>query len=130
MGVNLSSLIPVKQIEFFDLANKTIAVDAFNTMFQFISVIRDKFTGEPLRDSKGNITSHLSGLFYRTARLMENGAEVIYVFDGKPPEFKRKTIQEREKIREEARKKWIEAVERGEEAKKYAQGASSLTGEM
>jgi len=130
MGVNLSSLIPVKQIEFFDLANKTIAVDAFNTMFQFISVIRDKFTGEPLRDSKGNITSHLSGLFYRTARLMENGAEVIYVFDGKSPEFKRKTIQEREKIREEARKKWIEAVERGEEAKKYAQGASSLTGEM
>lgn len=130
MGVQLGSLIPSQKIELSDLSHKSIAVDAFNTMFQFISIIRDRFTGEPLKDSHGNITSHLSGLFYRTIKLMENNIEVVYVFDGKSPEFKEKTKKAREKIRENARNKWIEAVEKGEEAIKYAQGASKLTDDM
>ncbi len=130
MGVNLGGLIPTQQIEYSSLSGKSIAIDAFNTIFQFISIIRDRFTGEPLRDSNGNVTSHLSGLFYRTTKMIEYGIEPVYVFDGKAPEWKKQTQQEREKVREEARKKWAEAVEKGEEAMKYAQGSSKLTGEM
>ncbi len=132
MGVNFGGLFPTQEISFEQLNGKTIAIDAFNVMFQFLSSIRDRFTGEPLRDSKGNVTSHLAGLFQRTAKLMEYGITPVYVFDGKPPEFKRKTIQAREKIREEAREKWKEALETGdvEAVRKYSQGASQLTTEM
>jgi len=76
------------------------------------------------------VTSHLSGLFHRTSKLLEFGIEPVYVFDGKPPIWKKKTQEAREKIREEARKKWAEAVEKGEEAIKYAQASSRLTGNM
>jgi flap endonuclease-1 len=87
-------------------------------------------TGEPLRDSKGRVTSHLSGLLYRTTNLIEAGIKPVYVFDGKPPEFKKKTIQEREAAKEEAVKKWKEAVEKGERAITYAQAAARFTDEM
>ncbi|MCX6815163.1 MAG: flap endonuclease-1 [Candidatus Aenigmarchaeota archaeon] len=132
MGVSLSGLVSAKELSLEDLNGKRIAIDANNTLYQFLSTIRDRLTGESLRDSNGEITSHLSGLFYRTSRLMESGIEPIYVFDGKPPEFKRETVQARMKIRAEAKRKWEEAVEKGEieKVKMYAQGAARLTEDM
>jgi len=132
MGVQISGIIPKTQVELQDLSGKKIAIDAYNILFQFLSIIRQRDTGEPLRDSKGRVTSHLSGLFYRTIKLINTGIKPIYVYDGEPPEFKRKTIKERERIREEARKKWKEAVKAGrkEDIMVYAQGASRLTDDM
>jgi flap endonuclease-1 len=130
MGVDISSLVTGRTIELIELSGKRVAVDAFNTLFQFLSIIRDRTTGEPLRDSKGRVTSHLSGLLYRTSNLLEAGIKPVFVFDGKPPEFKLRTIEERAALREEAKKKWEEAVAKGEPAMKYAQAASRLTDEM
>lgn len=122
--------MPKKEVELTSLSGKKIAIDAFNACYQFLSIIRDKMTGELLRDSKGRITSHLSGLFYRTSNLIEVGIKPAYVFDGEPPEFKKKVIEERERAKEEARKKWEEALEKGEKAITYAQATSILTEEM
>lgn len=132
MGVALGKLVAnaKKEIDLDYLKGRVVGIDAFNWIFQFLSIIRDRFTGEPLRDSKGNVTSHLSGIFYRTVRLMEAGIEPVYVFDGKPPEWKKRTIDERKKIRAEAEIKWKAAVEKGEEAIKYAQASSKLTDQM
>jgi flap endonuclease-1 len=133
MGVNLTELVQsAKQIGFEDLTGKCIAIDAYNTMYQFLSIIRDRFTGEPLRDSKGMVTSHLSGIFYRTARMLEHRIEPIYVFDGKPPAFKKYTTDARSKVREEARKKWKDAVEKKdyEAVRRYSQQAVRLTTDM
>jgi flap endonuclease-1 len=130
MGIQISEIIPKKEIELTDLAGKKIAIDAFNTIFQFLSIIRDRFTGESLKDSKGNVTSHLSGLMYRTINFIDAGMKPIYVFDGEPPKLKKRTVAEREQIRADAREKWHEALRKGEAAMKYAQAASQLTDEM
>jgi len=130
MGIQISEIIPKKEIELTDLAGKKIAIDAFNTIFQFLSIIRDRFTGEPLKDSKGRVTSHLSGLMYRTINFVDAGIKPIYVFDGEPPKLKKRTQEEREVIRSEAREKWKEALRKGEAAMKYAQASSQLTDEM
>jgi flap endonuclease-1 len=130
MGVQISGIIPSKEIELVTLSGKKIAIDAFNTCYQFLSIIRDRMTGEPLRDSKGRVTSHLSGLLYRTTNLIEVGIKPIYVFDGEPPKFKKKTIQDRAAAKEEATKKWKEAVEKGVPAKTYAQAAAKFTDAM
>jgi flap endonuclease-1 len=132
MGVNLSELVRGEQIEFADLKGRTIAIDAFNTLYQFLSIIRDRFTGEPLRDSRGRITSHLSGLFYRTANLVENGIDPIFVFDGEPPAFKRRTSEARRAVKEEAEEKLEKAREARdfEAIRRYAQATSRLTGDM
>jgi flap endonuclease-1 len=132
MGVSLTELISPREIEFQDLLGKGIAIDAHNTLYQFLSIIRDRMTGEPLRDSKGRVTSHLSGLFYRTSRMLESGIKPVFVFDGKPPDFKKETVEARKGIRRDAEVKWKQAVEKGEVEKvmMYAQGATKLTGSM
>jgi flap endonuclease-1 len=130
MGVNLGKIIEGKEIELSSLSGKKIAIDAFNAIFQFLSIIRDKETGEPLKDSKGRITSHLSGIFYRTANLIEFGIKPIFVFDGEPPDFKKKTIEKREKMRLEAERKMKEAIEKGEEFFKYAQATARINEEI
>ncbi|HDJ96636.1 MAG TPA: flap endonuclease-1 [Candidatus Aenigmarchaeota archaeon] len=130
MGVNLGKIVPRKEIELESISGKVIALDAYNILYQFLSTIRDRMTGEPLRDHKGRITSHLSGLFYRTGKLIEAGIKPVFVFDGEPPEFKKEIIKERKEMKEEALKMWMEAVKKGEEAKTYAQRASQLTEDM
>ena len=130
MGVQISQLFPKKEVELAELAGKKIAIDAYNSIHAFLSIIRDRFTGEPLKDSRGRITSHLSGLLYRNANLIENGISTVWVFDGKPPEFKQSTIEAREEVRKQAKRKWEEAVAKGEEAIKYAQAAVKVTEEM
>ncbi len=127
MGVQIGELVPRREIELENLYGRKIAVDAFNAMYQFLSTIRQR-DGTPLMDSKGRITSHLSGFFYRTINLMEAGIKPAYVFDGKPPEFKTRELERRREVRAEAEEKWHEALEKGnlEEAKKYAMRASRV----
>lgn len=131
MGVNLRELITGKEIEWSELRGKNIAVDAMNTLYQFLSTIRQP-DGTPLMDASGKITSHMSGLFYRTIRVYENGVKPCYVFDGKPPELKGRELEGRKERKQQAERKWKEAKERGdlEEAKKQAQRTSRFTPEM
>ena len=124
MGVKLKDLVSLKVIDFSTLSGKYISIDALNAIYQFMAIIRQP-DGTPLKDHNGNVTSHLSGLFYRTINFLEMGMKPVYVFDGRPPELKAATIEERIKIREAAREKWKEALREGdlESARKYAQAA-------
>lgn len=129
--MNLRGLLSFRQISLQELSGRTIAIDAMNTLYQFLAIIRQP-DGTSLMDRRGNITSHLSGVFYRTINLLEAGIKPVYVFDGEPPELKSETVEERRRIRQEAARKWEEALERGdlEEARKFAQSSTSLTDEM
>ncbi len=131
MGVMLSGLLEPKPIEFKELSGRRIAVDAYNALYQFLSIIRQP-TGEPLMDRNGNITSHLSGLLYRNANLLEHGILPAYVFDGEPPTFKKEVVEGRKDSRKHAEELWKEALSRGdiEEARLYAQASSKITMEM
>lgn len=124
MGVNISELVREckSNMEIETLTGRKIAIDALNVLYQFLSSIRQP-DGTPLKDSHGRITSHFSGLFYRTLKLIKAGIRPCYVFDGKPPKIKETTNTERRERRENARKKHKEALERGdiEEARKWAQ---------
>ncbi len=127
MGVNLRGLVPVTQIELRDLNGRRISIDAYNALYQFLAIIRQP-DGTLLMDRSGRVTSHLSGLFYRTSNLLQMGIKVIYVFDGVPPSLKEKEIARRLKVKEEAAVKYERALKEGklEEAKMYAQATSRL----
>ncbi len=131
MGVDLGELVEPEEIDFADMNDKVIVVDAMNTMYQFLSIIRQR-DGTPLKDSDGNTTSHLSGLFYRSINLLEKNIRPVYVFDGKPPQLKAKEAKERRKKREEARKEWEKLKQEGKISEAYSKAtqSSKLTGEM
>ncbi len=100
------------------------AVDANNALYQFLTIIRQP-DGTPLMDSKGRVTSHLSGILFRVSNFMEKGIRPVFVFDGKPTVLKQATVEERRKLRDTAEVKWQEAIERGDEAEAYKQARSA-----
>jgi len=127
LGVNLRDLVPKTTVSLKDLGGKSIAIDAYNALYQFLAIIRQP-DGTPLQNHTGRVTSHLSGLLYRTANLVEMGIKPAYVFDGTPPALKEVEIKRRMRVKEEATIKYEEALEAGkmEEAHTYAQATSRL----
>ncbi len=114
-----------------ELKGKILAVDSFNLLYQFLTTIRSP-TGAVLTDARGQVTSHLIGLFHRTTALMEQGLKLVFVFDGKPPEIKQKTWEKRKEVKAAASLKFKEAEESGDigSMKKFAARTAILTKEM
>ncbi|MEK6954918.1 MAG: flap endonuclease-1 [Candidatus Micrarchaeota archaeon] len=130
MGVAIGDIITHEKLTFDQIHGK-IAIDAYNALYQFLSIIRQP-DGTPLMDSQGRVTSHLSGLFYRTCNMLEKGLQPIYVFDGPPSELKRRTLDERKARKQLAAEEFVAAKEAGKEAemKIFAQQTTKLTKEM
>src|SRR3989338_588859 len=131
MGLQIGEIISRREIELHELKGKTIAVDAFNAIYQFLSSIRQP-DGTPLMDSKRRITSHLSGLFYRNIALLAEGIKLVYVFDGEYHELKGKTHEIRQGAKDIAKEKYEKAKEEEdvEGMGKYSRGFIKLNDEM
>jgi flap endonuclease-1 len=131
MGVDIGSLFRKEKISFNDLRDRVFVIDAHNVLYQFLASIRQR-DGTPLKDSKGRVTSHLSGLFHRTANIVEARIRPVYVFDGEPHPLKAKTLEDRRERKEKAEKEWKEALKKGdiEKAKTKAQQTSRVTDEI
>lgn len=131
MGVAINNILESKEIKLDDLSGKVLAVDAFNTLYMFLTTIRGP-DGSPLMDSKGRITSHLVGLFSRFSNLLEKGIKFVFVFDGVPPDLKKKERERRKSLKVEASKLYEEAKQKDDvqNMKKYAARTVFLTKDM
>tara|TARA_B000000460_G_scaffold147302_1_gene104074 strand:+ start:601 stop:1626 length:1026 start_codon:yes stop_codon:yes gene_type:complete len=127
MGIKLRDLSSPKKIKINDLDGNVVAIDGFNTIYQFLTTIRGQ-SGEPLMDSKGRVTSHITGLFYRNINLLMANIKPIYVLDGKPSPLKKIIIERRKEIKEKMKEKYHQALKEGkiEDAKKYARSTVKI----
>lgn len=114
MGVDISDLVVKHETSLKDHSGSTFSADAYNIMYQFLSSIRQP-DGTPLMDRQGRVTSHLSGIFYRTTNMLEAGIRPVFVFDGKPTVLKNRTIEERKLAKEKARIELEKAREAGDQ---------------
>jgi flap endonuclease-1 len=132
MGVLLTPIVVKETIALSDLRDRQVAVDANGELYQFLALIRLP-DGTPLTDRHGRITSHLSGLFYRTTRLIaEIGLQPLFVFDGRPPVEKSAEIARRRAIRERYEEEAAAARQAGDLARAYSKSTmtSRLTPDM
>jgi len=131
VGLDLKPLVVREKTNLESFASKVIAIDAYNAIYQFLAIIRGP-EGLPLSDSKGKVTSHISGLFYRNINFLSIGIKPVYVFDGRPPSLKSAEIERRKQIKKDATIKFEKALTEGkyEEARKYAQQTSAMRDEM
>jgi len=131
MGINLADIVTSEPRTLEDFSGKVLAIDAFNTLYQFLAIIRQP-DGTPLMDHEGRVTSHLSGIIYRASNFVAAGIKPAFVFDGEPPRLKARTIVARGEIKRRAEREWREAVEIGDlaTARTKAMQTSRLTGEM
>jgi len=131
VGLPLRVLVTAQELPWEALAGRTLAVDGFNAVYQFLATIRQR-DGQLFSDAEGRVTSHLMGTFYRTTSLLEQGVLPVWVFDGKPPERKAGTIRRRIEAKEKAETAWQEALAAGdlETARRKAAQTSRLTPAM
>src|SRR5256885_7006698 len=105
MGINLADIVSSEPRALEDFSGQVLAIDAFNTLYQFLAIIRQP-NGTPLMDHQGRVTSHLSGLIYRLSNFVAAGIKPVFVFDGEPPRLKARTIQSRGEIKRRAERGW------------------------
>lgn len=131
MGLDLAELAEAHPHDLEDFRGRILAVDAYNTLYQFLAIIRQP-DGTPLMDGKGRVTSHLTGLIYRNANVLQRGILPVYVFDGAPHPLKQGVLAARTESRNRARVAWEEAREAGdlERARRKAQQSSRLEDPM
>ena len=131
MGVALTELLLIKETDLEFFKNRVLVVDAPMWLYQFLSSIRQR-DGSLLTDSKGNVTSHLMGLFTRVSSLSQQNIKLAFVFDGTPPKLKHLTLEKRKETKLEAERKFLKAKEKEDLdlMKKYASRTSRLTVEM
>jgi len=106
----------IKQTSPNNFHGKKIAIDISILIYQVVIAIRN--SGSDLTNDKGDITSHILGLFNKTLSFLEKGIIPVYVFDGRPPQIKQKILDVRKQIRRKALEKLSDA-QSDEEKIKY-----------
>ena len=132
MGVALTPIVVKETIDLEALRGRRLALDGNGELYQFLALIRQR-DGTPLHDQTGRITSHLSGLFYRSTRLIADyGLQLVYVFDGAPPALKAAEIAHRRAVRQRYEEELEQARAAGDLARAYSKSTmtSRLTRDM
>jgi len=130
MGCNLKDLVSPEPIELGDLSGQRVAIDVFLNSYQFITSMTGP-DGKPL-SFEGKPVAHLMGFLDRATVMISEGIDPVFVFDGKPHDLKRKTLDGRRERKIEAVSRWESAVDAGdmEAAKKLGPQTAEYTPEM
>ncbi|KAJ1731128.1 Elongation of fatty acids protein 2 [Coemansia sp. Benny D160-2] len=109
----------LRAVELKHLVGRKVAIDASTSLYQFLVAVRND--GQNLTTADGSTTSHLVGLLYRTANMVEMGLKPLYVFDGKPPVMKGGELAKRREKRVKAEEELKAAEEEGNQEEMYKQ---------
>lgn len=128
LGDNAPSAIKPQKVQ--SLFGRKIAIDASMCIYQLLVAVR--MGADNLTNDDGNVTSHITGLFYRSIRLLELGIKPIFVFDGKPPVMKAGELEKRAAAKKAAEEAAQKAKEDGdlEAAARFARRVNRVTPEM
>ena len=107
----------IKKVNDSDLNNKMIAIDISILLYQSVIAIRN--SGADMFNNQGEISSHILGLFNKTINLLKMNITPIYVFDGKPPQFKYQTIMNRKEFKQKANEKLQTDIDEEEKLKYF-----------
>lgn len=108
-------IVTSKRID--DFRGKKIAIDISIMLYKIIIGIRRD--GADLTNNRGEVTSHILGLFNKTIQLLQKNILPVYVFDGKPPSIKNKTIEYRKNTKIKAFEKYNNAETKEDKIKYF-----------
>ena len=109
----------------YKLSGKRVAVDASLILYQQLL----KSPGKIFRNSKGQITSHITGVFYKIMNYISLNIEMIFIFDGKPPSNKQDCINQRKEKSKKAKEASLNTTCE-QEKEKLEKSSLRLTREM
>ena len=118
---DLAGTTAVRSYKFSKFKRMPVAIDASLLIHQTVIAMRS--TGRDMKNKRGELTGHLHGLFYKILIFLQNEMIPIFVFDGKAPDIKNKTVEKRKarKTQAEARLSELSDSEGEEYIKNFKQ---------
>jgi len=114
--------INIKKVE--DYNDKLLAIDTSLVLYQYVIAIRSK--GTDFQTKEGKITTHIHAIISRALMYITNNITPIFVFDGKPPDIKLRTLEGRTLLKQKAQEK-LEIIEDEEEKIKLFKRTTTIT---
>lgn len=125
----LRELAAIEEVPFADLAGTTVAIDAHNWLYRYLTTTV-KWTAEGVyTTSDGTEVANLVGVVQGLPKFFENDITPVFVFDGVVTDLKEGEISERRAAKERAKAKANAARDRGDgiEAARLEARTQSLT---
>jgi len=116
----------IEHINLYKLSGRKVAVDASLIIYQQLLNTKN---GVLFKNKYEKITNHITGLFYKIMNYISLNIELIFIFDGAPPENKSACIQER-KVKSQKAKELSKETDNLEEKQKLERSSLRLTKEM
>ena len=108
----------------YKLSGKKVAVDASLIIYQQL-LNKTKI----YKNNDGKMTNHISGIFYKIMNYISLNIELVFVFDGKPPDNKQECINIRKEKSNKA-KELEEKAKTNEEKEKFQKASLRITKEI
>jgi flap endonuclease-1 len=113
-NADLRELAAIETVPFEDLAGSTVAVDAHNWLYRYLTTTV-KFTGESVYTTEaGEEVANLIGLVQGLPKFFEHDLTPVFVFDGGVTDLKAAEVAERREKREAAEERRAEAEAAGD----------------
>lgn len=113
----------IKQTNITKYTGKRFGIDANLMIYKLILAIRKN--GYDLKNNE-IVTTHIHTMLLKLLAFKRYGIKPIFVFDGKPPEIKKKVLEDRDKHWSKLKEQY-ERAESEEEKKKYFQFYKEIT---
>lgn len=127
----------IRSVEIKTLFGRKVAIDASMSLYQFLISVRigtgSGGESQLLTSDSGLITSHLTGFFQRTVRMLELGLLPVFCFDGTAPGLKAAESNKRHQRKLDAESKKQELIDTeapAEEINKYTKRTITITPEQ
>ena len=108
----------------YKLSGKKVAVDASLIIYQQL-LNKTKI----YKNGDGKMTNHISGIFYKIMNYISLNIELVFVFDGKPPDNKQACIDSRKEKSNKA-KELEGKAKTNEEKEKFQKASLRITKEI
>ncbi len=122
--IKVNSPDSIETSQLHKLSGRKVAIDASLFIYQCLMNVR--YNGKSLKNDNDKVTSHISGIFYKTINYLSMNVTPIYIFDGKPPEEKEEIIKNRQE-RADCAKAGLEKATTDIEREKYEKQCIRLT---
>ena len=114
-NADLRQLAVIDDVSFADLDGTTVAVDAHNWLYRYLTTTVRFTSGDAYTTADGTEVANLVGIVQGLPKLLEAGLTPVFVFDGEPVEFKAEEIEQRREAREQREEQLEAAREAGDE---------------
>ncbi|ERH03070.1 MAG: flap structure-specific endonuclease [Halonotius sp. J07HN6] len=113
-NADLRSLAAISTCSFGDLAGSTVAVDAHNWLYRYLTTTVKWTNDEIYTTADGTEVANLIGVIQGLPKFFEHDLTPIFVFDGGVTELKDDEVEKRREQREQAEERLAEAEAAGD----------------